>query len=88
MISLNGKEALVTGKPIFNQAGELVMAVTNVRGISDLNSVGRVVQQKHNVAVFQLGRDNVIIHSKAVQMHMALRCFSRQTKIDAFFALV
>lgn len=27
----NGKEALVTGKPIFNQAGDLVMAVTNVQ---------------------------------------------------------
>lgn len=42
----NGKEALVSGKPIFDHEGKLVMAVTSVRDISDLNALQSELQRE------------------------------------------
>lgn len=63
----NGKEALVTGKPIFNQAGELVMAVTNVRDISDLNTMQYELQRERslseNILKSSVQVENIVVKS-------------------------
>ena len=40
-----GKEVLVTGSPIFNDEGEIIMVLTNVRDMTELNEMSRELQQ-------------------------------------------
>lgn len=67
----NGKEALVTGKPIFNQAGDLVMAVTNVRDISDLNALQYELQRERSLSESILKNnsqaENIVVKSPAMK---------------------
>ncbi|WP_246945208.1 sigma-54 interaction domain-containing protein [Bacillus pinisoli] len=39
--NFNQKETLMTGSPIFNEEGEIVKIVTNIRDLSELNEVNR-----------------------------------------------
>jgi len=41
LVSKTGKEALVTSNPIFDEDGNIVMVVTNVRDITELNDLQR-----------------------------------------------
>jgi PAS domain S-box-containing protein len=43
--SKTGKEALVTGNPIFNKAGEIMMVVTNIRDMTDLLVLNRRLEE-------------------------------------------
>lgn len=42
----SGKEALVTSSPIFDENGQLTMIVTNVRDLSEIYKLKKVVRQK------------------------------------------
>lgn len=41
----SGKEVLVSGSPVFDERGEIVMVVTNVRDITRLNALQRQLQE-------------------------------------------
>lgn len=41
-----GKEALITSSPIFDEKGQLVMVVTNVRDLTEIYSLKEAIQQK------------------------------------------
>jgi PAS domain S-box-containing protein len=50
----SGKEVLVTGNPIFNDQGEIIMVMTNLRDMTDLNSINReLVQSKQMTSVYK-----------------------------------
>lgn len=40
-----GKEVLATGNPIFNDKGEIIMVLTNLRDLSELNKLNRDLEQ-------------------------------------------
>jgi len=44
LVSKTGKEALVTSNPIFDEDGNIVMVVTNVRDITELNELQRKLE--------------------------------------------
>jgi PAS domain S-box-containing protein len=44
-VSSVGKEVLVTGSPIFNDEGDIVMVLTNLRDMSELNKLNRDLAQ-------------------------------------------
>ena len=43
--SRNGREVLVTGNPIFNDKGEVIMVLTNLRDMTDLNRINGELEQ-------------------------------------------
>lgn len=57
----NGKEALVTGHPIFDRHGNLVMAMTNVRDIADLNALQYELQREKAL------NENILMGNGAAQ---------------------
>ena len=50
----SGKEVLVTGNPVFNEKGEIIMVMTNLRDMTDLNSINReLVQSKQMTSAYK-----------------------------------
>lgn len=45
----SGKEVLVTGNPVFNEQGEIIMVMTNLRDMTDLNSIHRELEQTKQI---------------------------------------
>lgn len=45
-----GKKALVTSAPIFNQAGEIILVVTNVRDVTELNNLKAELEENKVLA--------------------------------------
>ncbi len=70
-----GKEILVTGSPIFNEAGEIIMVVTNVRDMTDLvnlkskleESLEMTMAYKKRLQELQSTGSDLIIESKGMQ---------------------
>ncbi|MCL4462321.1 MAG: sigma 54-interacting transcriptional regulator [Firmicutes bacterium] len=49
-IRKTGKRALITGNPIFNEAGKIVRVVTNVRDITELIQLKQALEDKEKLA--------------------------------------
>jgi len=49
-IKKTGKYVIVTGNPIFNQAGEIICVVTNVRDITELNNLKSQLETTKNLS--------------------------------------
>lgn len=47
--NLNGKETLMTGNPIFNEHGEVEKVVTNIRDLSELNSLNEELKKAQHL---------------------------------------
>ncbi|HOO45940.1 MAG TPA: sigma 54-interacting transcriptional regulator [Deltaproteobacteria bacterium] len=70
-----GKEILVTGNPIFNEFGKIIMVVTNVRDMTDLVNLNRRLEQslemtlayKDRLQQIQSRGSDFIIASKGMQ---------------------
>lgn len=87
-----GKETMVTGNPIFDEAGNLVRVVTNVRDISDLNQLKqqlihtkelseRYVTELQELRAQQLKLDNVIAYSS--EMKRVIELSTRVAQVDS-----
>ena len=75
----NGNTILVTGNPIFNEAGEIVRVVTNARDLSELYRLRHQLQQAENLTQhFQVElnryklQDEYVIHSQKMKDLMEL----------------
>jgi PAS domain S-box-containing protein len=81
-----GKQVLVTGTPIFNDAGEIVLVVTNVRDITELNHLraeledSRLLSNRYYQTILeheemdQMLRDMVVKSKEMVQVvHRAVK---------------
>ncbi len=52
IVPRSGKEALITSNPIFDEKGDIVMVVTNVRDITELNELQRRLEQVEGLREF------------------------------------
>jgi len=52
LVSKTGKEALVTSNPIFDEDGNIIMVVTNVRDITELNDLQRRLEHMEGLRQF------------------------------------
>ncbi|WP_054693200.1 sigma 54-interacting transcriptional regulator [Syntrophomonas palmitatica] len=52
LVSKTGKEALVTSNPIFDEEGNIIMVVTNVRDITELNDLQRRLEHMESLRQF------------------------------------
>ncbi|WP_018133092.1 sigma 54-interacting transcriptional regulator [Effusibacillus pohliae] len=59
-----GKVLLITGSPVFNEQGEVIRIVTNLRDISELN---RLREELSQLRKFHAGDEPVVVVSKAMQ---------------------
>ncbi|WP_047153863.1 sigma-54 interaction domain-containing protein [Aneurinibacillus tyrosinisolvens] len=73
-----GRETLMTGSPIFNEAGEIEKVVTNIRDLSELNALQKELEKVHELnnqykkelerlKSNKLKNENVIIESQAMK---------------------
>ena len=74
----NGNKVIVTGMPIFNEAGEIKRIVVNSRDISEIYALNHQLQEAKNmeriymeslnsVHASEQNKENLIIHSAAMQ---------------------
>lgn len=85
-----GKEILVTGNPIFNNQGEIIRVVTNVRDMTELNNLERKLEHSRELQVFyereihQLKnkRNHKKIIFKSGQMQNAIEMGERLARVD------
>ncbi|GAX89993.1 sigma-54 interaction domain-containing protein [Effusibacillus lacus] len=66
-----GKVLLNTGSPVFNEQGEVIRVVTNVRDISELN---RLREELSQLRKFHAGEDQVVVASKEMERVIDLAC--------------
>ncbi|SEN75397.1 sigma 54-interacting transcriptional regulator [Lihuaxuella thermophila] len=59
-----GRVLLITGSPVFNEQGEVIRVVTNLRDISELN---RLREELLQLRKFHAGDEPVVIASKAME---------------------
>lgn len=59
-----GKVLLITGSPVFNQQGEVIRVVTNLRDISELNHLRQELSQLRK---FHAGEEPMIVVSKSME---------------------
>lgn len=52
LVPRSGKEVLVTSNPIFDEEGSIIMVVTNVRDITELNELNRRLEQVEGLREF------------------------------------
>ncbi len=52
IVPRSGKEALITSNPIFDEEGKIIMVVTNVRDITELNELQRRLEQVEGLREF------------------------------------
>lgn len=70
-----GKKILVTGSPIFNELGKIIMVVTNVRDMTDLVNLNKQLQHsiemtyayKERLQQIQSNRSDLVMGSKGMQ---------------------
>jgi PAS domain S-box-containing protein len=48
-LSYSGRETLLTGNPVFNENGEVESVVTNIRDLSELNSLQKALRQANKL---------------------------------------
>jgi len=65
-IRKTGKRALITGNPIFNEAGKIVRVVTNVRDITELIQLKQALEDKEKLAA-RYQNELVQLRSQRVQ---------------------
>lgn len=86
-----GKEILVTGVPVFNNQGDIVRVVTNVRDMTELNNLQKKLEQSLEIkALYEKelsklkrkyeGNNKIIAQSKLMQN--ALELAYRLAKVD------
>jgi len=86
-----GKEILVTGNPIFNNQGEIIRVVTNVRDMTELNELEKKLEHSMKLQVYyereihQLknkreGQKKIIF--KSGQMQNAIEMAERLARVD------
>ena len=73
----DGKEVLATGNPIFNYKGEVIMVLTNIRDMTDLNKMSHELNQSKEIISEYKKRlqerqrasrpDNMVIFSSAMK---------------------
>lgn len=75
-----GKVLLITGSPVFNEQGEVIRVVTNLRDISELN---RLREELSQLRKFHVGDEPVVIASKAMErvMELAIRVADTDTTV-------
>jgi PAS domain S-box-containing protein len=64
-----GKVILITGSPVFDEHGEVVRVITNLRDISELN---RLREELTRLRKFHAGDDSVVVESNAMKRVMEL----------------
>jgi PAS domain S-box-containing protein len=64
-----GKVLLITGSPVFNEQGDVIRVVTNLRDISELN---RLREELSQLRKFHVGDEPVVIASRAMERVMEL----------------
>lgn len=64
-----GKVLLITGSPVFNEEGEVIRVVTNLRDISELN---RLREELSQLRKFHAGDEPIVVASKAMERVMEL----------------
>ena len=81
MVSLKGKEILITGLPVLNEQGRLVQIVTNIRDMSMLNKLGNELQKYHELT----NRYETELHhlrAKQVESELVGRSLGAQRMMD------
>lgn len=64
-----GKVILITGSPVFDEQGEVIRVVTNLRDISELN---RLREELLQLRKFHSGEEQVVVASKSMERVMEL----------------
>ncbi|SFJ55296.1 sigma-54 interaction domain-containing protein [Thermoflavimicrobium dichotomicum] len=64
-----GKVILITGSPVFNEQGEIIRVVTNLRDISELN---RLREELLQLRQFHAGDEPIVVASKEMKQIMEL----------------
>ncbi|MDD3024135.1 MAG: sigma 54-interacting transcriptional regulator [Syntrophomonadaceae bacterium] len=54
LVARTGNEVLITSNPIFDDAGEIILVVTNVRDITELNGLQRKLEQVEGLSRFYM----------------------------------
>ena len=67
---VKGKELLVTGNPVFNQYGEITYVVTNVRDITDLNSIKTELYQSKALTERYISEIKEFEKRELIHMHL------------------
>jgi len=94
-VSSAGKEVLVTGNPIFNDEGKIIMILTNLRDLTELNKLNRDLAQSREMSTVyreklqQLQKSNtdgndLIIVSKGMQSVYEVVMKVKQTSATVF----
>ncbi|MFC4770286.1 sigma 54-interacting transcriptional regulator [Effusibacillus consociatus] len=75
-----GRAILITGSPVFNEQGEVIRVVTNLRDITELN---RLREELSQLRKFHFGEDPVIVVSNSMEkvMELALRVADTDTTV-------
>ncbi|BCJ86838.1 sigma-54 interaction domain-containing protein [Effusibacillus dendaii] len=64
-----GKVILMTGSPVFNERGEVIRVVTNLRDISELN---RLREELSQLRKFHAGEEPIVVASQSMERVMEL----------------
>lgn len=79
----NGKNALLTGTPVFNESGKIFRVVTTLRDMADLNMLESQLAQTEkksekyrrellNLRLQQLKMENIVVHAQSMRNIMRL----------------
>jgi len=86
-----GKEILCTGNPIFNNGGEIIKVLTNVRDMSELNNLEKKLEHSRELQIYyerkihqlknqHVGKKKIIF--KSVQMRNVIEMTERLARVD------
>ncbi|HPQ43488.1 MAG TPA: sigma 54-interacting transcriptional regulator [Syntrophales bacterium] len=77
-----GKEVLTTGNPIFDNKGNIIMVVTNVRDMTDLNRLNRKLKHSHEIVSEYRKKIQVLQQESIISSNIIASSTDMQSVLD------
>jgi PAS domain S-box-containing protein len=89
-----GKQVMVTGNPVFDEEGNIVLVVTNVRDMTSLNQLrgqleeSRLLSARYHQSLFELEQFEHVLQDMVVKSSVMVRVVQKAVKAAAVEAVV
>ncbi len=89
-----GKQVMVTGNPVFDEEGNIVLVVTNVRDMTSLNQLrgkleeSRLLSARYHQSLFELEQFEHVLQDMVVKSNAMVRVVQKAVKAAAVEAVV
>jgi len=77
-----GKEVLTTGNPIFDNNGNIIMVVTNIRDMTDLNRLNRKLTYSHEIVSEYRKKIQVLQQESTISSNIIARSASMKSVLE------